>query len=88
MNSDVATGYLIGQLAKNDNYKNQINGIEIIEYALNIILQAYEYVGGRFVLVECKNNEKLLSLYSKNSFIKLIKDDNNSLIQLFRLIKK
>lgn len=82
---DEVPGYLIGQLARNDYYFGEITGKEIIDYAINIVKQATGFVGGRFVLVECKENEKLIKLYNDNGFTKLQKD-NDGLVQLFKIL--
>ncbi|MGL4913566.1 MAG: hypothetical protein ACRC3Y_14175 [Romboutsia sp.] len=76
--------YLIGQLAKNDNYKNKISGSEVIENALAMILKAQHAVGGRIVLVECFDNEKLIKFYIENGFEIINKD---SMVQLIRVIE-
>ncbi len=78
--------YLIGQLSKNDLYKEYIKGKEIIDYAINIFEKTFEYLGGRFVLVECNENEKLLKFYNENQFQYLQKDENDNLVQLIRLL--
>jgi hypothetical protein len=71
--------YLIGQLGKNDLYKNDIDGHTIISYAINIIQKSHEFVGGRFILVECSNNHQLVNFYEENDFEVLQKDE---LVQL------
>lgn len=76
--------YLIGQLAKNDKYTNEINGSEVVENALAMILKAQHAVGGRIVLVECFDNEKLIKFYIKNGFEIINKD---TMVQLIRVIE-
>jgi len=66
--SNVVVGYLIGQLAKNDHFQSHITGRQLIRYALDMIQNARHYVGGRFVIVECALEEKLLSFYTENGF--------------------
>ena len=68
-NNDSVPCYLIGQLARSDSCpKEDLRGHEIIEYALNVVLNAHELVGGRFALIECKGHEGLLSFYMDNDF--------------------
>lgn len=66
---------MIGQLGKNDVFKDNIDGHEIIEYALSIISKSFQYVGGRIILVECNDNDKIVSFYKKNGFIFLQQPD-------------
>lgn len=82
---DEVSGYLIGQLAKNDYYSSEISGKEIIDYAINIVNQAFDYVVGRFVLIECKDNENLISFYENNGFSFLQKDEDG-LVQLYKIL--
>lgn len=76
---------LIGQLAKNDTYNKLINGKEIIEFAMAAIYKAHEKVGGRIVLVEFADKKQLLDFYQDNDF-EIIRQDEDKLIQLIRMI--
>jgi len=51
------TVFLLGQMAKNSAHKNKklISGAELLQCAYKEIIKAYELVGGRYILVECKN---------------------------------
>jgi hypothetical protein len=84
--ADSATGYLIGQLGRNTFHKTSITGNQIIDFAMNVIAEAHILVGGRFVLVEYEDSPILKELYTRNNFIYLQKDEENDLIQLFRII--
>jgi hypothetical protein len=77
--------YLIGQLAKNDKYADLYNGKDLIDSALAEIRKAQEVVGGRSILVESKNEEKLTSFYVNNGFT-LIQQDSDKLLQFIRII--
>lgn len=77
--------FLIGQLAKNDTYTDGIAGSEIISFAMAAIYKAHEKVGGRIVLVECADKKQLLDFYQNNGF-EIIRQDDDSLIQLIRMI--
>jgi len=80
--------YLIGQLAKNDLYKDKIAGSEIIDYAIPLIKDCMKKIGGRVVLVECKNKKKLIEFYKHHDF-KILQStpDSEDMIQLIRIIK-
>lgn len=78
--------YLIGQLGKNDKYKDFISGEDVINYAMDVINQVHELLGGRFVLIECNNNQKLIDFYKRNEFIWLQQDGSDGLIQMIRFL--
>ena len=66
--------YLIGQLAKNSSISsNPVAGKDLVDAAINVIGTAEEAVGGRYVMIECHENEKLLQFYHDNSFEELDK---------------
>lgn len=68
--------FLIGQLAKNDTYKDCIEGAFLVDYALAVIRQVHEEIGGRVVLVECEDKPKLISFYTGLRFKKVAKDED------------
>lgn len=78
--------YLIGQLAKNDPYSDEIEGNELIEYAMVMFKTVHDLVGGRFVRVDCKNIPCLVDFYKENGFRKLQTDDKTGLLQLVRFL--
>ncbi len=81
--------YLIGQLARNSNVpKESITGTEILSIAYSIIGEAVKAVGGRNILVECRNTEKLVKFYLDNGFdrVSQVPDENQAMIQMIRKI--
>ena len=81
--------YLIGQLARNSNVpKESITGTEILSIAYSIIGEAVKAVGGRNILVECRNSEKLVKFYLDNGFdrVSQVPDENQAMIQMIRKI--
>lgn len=61
--------YLIGQLGRSDCASHdELNGSEILEEALRVIRQSHDAVGGRIILIECKENKKLVDFYKDNGF--------------------
>lgn len=81
--------FLIGQLARNDHIdKDLIAGEWIVSKALSIIKSAMESIGGRIVLIECRNNEKLINFYKNNEFnsVNHIVDSKDDLIQMFQVL--
>lgn len=74
---------LIGQLGKNDHFKEYINLNEILDFALSTVKEIVALIGGRVILIECSNNPKLINLYKKHDFIFL--QTENELSQLMIL---
>jgi len=61
--------YLIGQLGRNDAAsKGDISGKYLIDAAHSIILNAIKAVGGRYMMVECRNKPELIKFYEANKF--------------------
>lgn len=74
--------YLLGQLGKNELYHKDIEGKEILEkYVFPLVIQAVKYVGGRIMLIECANREKLISFYGNNDFVYLQEDEYVQMIR-------
>lgn len=61
---------LIGQLGKNyDNgYNKLITGDILLKLACNKIKETQNILGGRYVFLECEDNEKLREFYESNGF--------------------
>lgn len=82
--------YLIGQLSRNSDVpKDTLSGSDLIHYACDIIAKSVEAVGGRFIMVECRNEQKLLQFYQDNLFqeIARVPDMNIPMVQLLRRIQ-
>ena len=81
--------YLIGQLSKNSNVKSEeISGKQLIDFAGDIIATSVEAVGGRYMMIECRNEEKLIQFYKNNYFSEVarIPDENQPMVQMIRKI--
>lgn len=76
--------YLIGQLGKNDFFRYEIEGKEILDYAMSLISDIFDKIGGRFVLVECENEPKLIQFYEDNGFQFIQRD--GEFVQLVRYL--
>lgn len=61
---------LIGQLGKNyyNGYNNLISGDVLLKLACNKIKETQNILGGRYVFLECEDNEKLRQFYESNGF--------------------
>lgn len=81
--------YLIGQLARNSEISNELlSGNEILNMAYSVILNAVEAVGGRVIMIECRDNEKLIDFYMTNGFevISELPDNEIPMKQMIRRI--
>ena len=80
---------LIGQFSKNDSYSKEINGEEIMQYCFATILEGQSKLGGRIVMLECKNHPYLLEFYKKYGFQVIDKNyEKNELFQLIRIFNE
>lgn len=61
---------LIAQLGKNFSNGNDtlISGADLLQLAVNKIQKIQKEIGGRFMYLECEDNEKLLAFYNKHNF--------------------
>lgn len=82
--------YLVGQLSKASNVpKDSVSGKQLVEFACVFIATAVEVVGGRYMMVECHDDEKLIHFYEQNSFyvISKIPNENQPTVQMIRKIR-
>jgi len=63
--------FLIGQLAKSDKFLNKKLGRNIMDLAIEKIETAQKIVGGRFILLDAVNNEKVIKFYEEFGFFKI-----------------
>ena len=81
--------YLIGQLGRNSNVpKESLAGDKLLQYAYDIIAAAVESVGGRYIMIECKAEAKLIKFYETNGFSEISRgfDKDVLMIQMIRKI--
>ena len=88
---------LIGQLGKNfaNGYNKLITGDELLKIACDEVRKIHMICGGKFVYLECEDNEFLKSFYQDNGFVQFGKrpldpDEENIkgsyLIQMLRYL--
>lgn len=83
LNKDLISVFLIGQLGRNDDYSKELMpGELIINECFAAIERAKKIVGGRILLVECRQH--LLKFYKKHQFVDVSKGKDN----LYQLYKK
>ena len=76
--------YLIRQLAIRDEYRKQGIGNFLLTDALKIADNAQTSFGGRFVLIDSVNNDKVINFYEQNSFIAI---ENDKSLKSIKMIK-
>lgn len=80
---------LIGQLGKNDEFEKNITGHRIMEFCLNTVFDGQALLGGRLVILECKDVPYLFDFYQKYGFDKLEKDYKQESLKTFiRILKE
>jgi len=81
--------FLIGQMGKNyyNGYNKLISGEELFAQAIKDIKETQKLVGGRIVMIECKDDEKLKHFYSETLGLKKIEHDqeNNLLTYIAKI---
>lgn len=66
-----------------------ISGSEILEYRLATILEGQVKLGGRIIMLECKDIPYLISLYEKFGFNVLEKDyEEGDLLQMIKILEE
>ena len=68
-NINSAESVLIGQFGKNYNYKSELSGVTLLNYAMDTVYDIHELAAGRIVFLECLDNEKVVKFYQDNGFI-------------------
>jgi len=80
---------LIGQLGKNDLFKESISGFDVMQYCLSTLLEGQARLGGRIIMLECKNIPYLIGFYEQFGFCKLEKEyEEDELIQMVKILKE
>jgi len=75
---------LLGQLGKNQNYQDDIDGQAIIKEVIATVYEIRNLAGGRIVFLECDENPKLVDFYSRHEFEPLQK--SGDYLQMIRYL--
>jgi len=62
----------------------EIDGEGLLNLCMETVYKAQEVVGGRFVLLECRWIDKVVSFYTKQGFAPLQRDETDSYLQMVR----
>ena len=78
---------LIGQFGKNSVY-SELSGNDLMDFCLSKVLEGQRILGGRIVMLECKNEPKLIKFYKSIGFVPVTDTpDNNSLLVFNRILR-
>jgi hypothetical protein len=75
---------LIGQFGKDEFNARSVSGKKIFDLCMEIIYQVHTLIGGRHVLIECRDIEKVTEFYHGNGFEFLQADKSDSYLQMVR----
>ena len=76
--------YLIGQLGKSDAYTSMKFGKYILSDAVAIIDRLNDAIGGRFIILDSVNQEKVISFYQENLFSTIELESHNESIKMIK----
>lgn len=80
--------YLIGQLARNSKVpKESLSGKELLDWAYDHIKASVDEVGGRYMMIECREKPELIKFYSDNGFDELTRESDGTHVQV-QMIRK
>ena len=65
-----------------------LKGEKLIVFAQDVISTAVDAVGGRYMMVECKDNEKLVGFYKSHGFDEIahVPDNEQPMVQMIKRI--
>ena len=62
-------------------------GEELLRFSYDIIATVVEAIGGRYIMIECRDEEGLLSFYSQNDFKRMSESSDGDHLQI-QMIRK
>ena len=83
-NAEKIRVFLIGQIGKNYTHEHQINLEDILQSVYSVLQEVQGSIGGKVILLECDDNERLINLYEEHNFKILQKQD---LVQMYFIFK-
>jgi hypothetical protein len=77
---------LIGQLGKDEGEAIDVLGEDLLDLCMDKIFQVKNLIGGRYVLIECHDIDKVVDFYRNNGFERLQVDNSDNYLQMVRRI--
>jgi len=76
--------FLIGQLGKSDKFEPYKIGEYILDDAIEIIDRSQNDLGGRFILLDAINKDKVIKFYKANAFFPIENDPDSENIKMIK----
>jgi len=76
--------FLIGQLGKSDQCESIKIGTHILYDATDVIDQAQQMLGGRFILLDAINIKEVIKFYEENVFIPIEEDETQESVKMIK----
>lgn len=77
---------LIGQFGKDEKQEKNVSGNALLRICLDKLYQVQTLIGGRYILIECRDIDKVVDFYQNNGFTYLQLDKSDNYIQMARRI--
>jgi hypothetical protein len=78
---------LIGQFGKDEVLARDIEGASLFDMCIKTVYAAQRIIGGRFVMLECREIKNIVSFYMKNGFERLQLDESDGYLQMIRRLQ-
>jgi len=75
---------LVGQFGKDNNKAKNINGEYLFNICMETVYMVQDLIGGRFVMLECHEIEKVVQFYERQGFESLQYDETDKYLQMIR----
>ena len=75
---------MIGQLGKDMLLAGSMDGAELLDACMRTVHKVRKLAGGRFVMLECQDRDKVVSFYKRYGFHVLQKSKNRKYLQMIR----
>jgi hypothetical protein len=75
---------LIGQFGKDERTAKDVPGKDLLDLCMDKIRQVHTLIGGRYVLIECRDIGKVTEFYRGNGFELLQADKSDNYLQMVR----
>jgi hypothetical protein len=75
---------LIGQFGKDKDKAESVPGEKLLAICMDALYQVHTLIGGRYVLIECRDIGKVTEFYRCNGFELLQTDKSDSYLQMVR----
>lgn len=80
---------LIGQFGKNELYQGSVTGFEMMQYCFYTLMDGQARLGGRIIMLECRNIPYLVDFYNQFGFFKIEKDnEEDELLQMVKILQE